>query len=132
MTIVGFVLGSLVGAIATSVSSYVVLRRRRRATTERLRLAFETELDALSYVEELSEAGRYEELATTVEDPVVYETNAGEIGHLTDGEVEALVTFYTDLYWLRDKQDVEDRKGRVDEIAGEWRRALEAVRAAGG
>ncbi|QLG62247.1 hypothetical protein [Halorarum salinum] len=129
-TILGFVVGSLIGAVATSVGSYVVLRRRRRAAVKRLRLAFETELAALSYVEELSEAGRYEELAASVEDPVVYETNAGEIGRLTDEEVEALVTFYTDLYWLHEQQDIEDKKERVDGIADEWRRALEAVRAA--
>lgn len=129
-TILGFVVGSLIGAVATSVGSYVVLRRRRRAAVERLRTAFETELAALSYVEELSEAGRYEELAASVEDPVVYETNAGEIGRLTAEEVEALVTFYTDLYWLRDQQDVEDKKERVDGVADEWRRALETVRTA--
>ncbi|WP_313695112.1 hypothetical protein [Halorarum halobium] len=127
----GFVVGSLIGAVATIAGSYFLFVRRRRAAVERLRLAFETELAALSYVEELSEAGRYEELAATVEEPVVYETNAGEIGRLSDAEVEALVTFYTDLYWLRDQQDVEDEKSRVDEIADEWRLALDAVRAAG-
>lgn len=129
--LVGFVVGSLIGAVATIAGSYFLFWRRRSAAVQRLRLAFETELAALSYVEELSEAERYEDLTATVENPVIYETNAGEIGRLTDDEVAALVTFYTDLYWLRDQQDIEDTKTRVDEIADEWRRALEAVRAAG-
>ncbi|UIO99032.1 hypothetical protein Hbl1158_10860 [Halobaculum sp. CBA1158] len=126
----GLVLGSLVGAVATAAGSYFVFRRRRRAETDHLRLAFRTELEALSYVADLAEEGRYEALAASVEPPQVYENNADRVGHLTDDEVEALVAFYTDLYWLRDQQDVEDKKDRVDEVAKKWHEAVEAVRAA--
>jgi len=128
--VTGLVLGSLVGAVATAAGSYFVFRRRRRAETDHLRLAFRTELEALSYVAELTEAGSYEALAASVEPPQVYENNADRIGHLTDREVEALVSFYTDLYWLRDQQDVEDKTERVDEVARKWHDAVEAVRAA--
>ena len=126
-SIAEFVLGSLVGAIATSVGSYVLFWRRRRAATARLRRAFETELAALSYVDEMAEEGAYEALSTTIENPVVYESNADAIGHLTREEVEALVAFYTDLYWLRDQQDIEDKKDRVHEVVEKRRRALAAV-----
>lgn len=128
--VTGLVLGSLVGAVATAAGSYFVFRRRRRAETDHLRLAFRTELEALSYVAELTEAGSYETLAASVEPPQVYENNADRIGHLTDREVETLVSFYTDLYWLRDQQDVEDKTERVDEVARKWHDAVEAVRAA--
>ena len=52
----------------------------------------------------------------TIEPPVVYESNADDIGFLSGEEVEALVAFYTDLYWLRDQQDIENKKDRIDEI----------------
>ena len=128
--VTGLVLGSLVGAVATAAGSYFVFRRRRRAETDHLRLAFRTELEALSYVAELTEAGSYEALAASVEPPQVYENNADRIGHLTDREVEAIVAFYTDLYWLRDQQDIEDKKEHADEVARKWHDAVEAVRAA--
>ncbi|PSQ08040.1 hypothetical protein BRC97_01270 [Halobacteriales archaeon QS_6_71_20] len=128
--VTGLVLGSLVGAVATAAGSYFVFRRRRRAETDHLRLAFRTELEALSYVAELTEAGSYEALAASVEPPQVYENNADRIGHLTDREVEAIVAFYTDLYWLRDQQDIEDKTERADEVARKWHDAVEAVRAA--
>ncbi|WP_348609492.1 hypothetical protein [Halobaculum rarum] len=127
----GLVLGSLVGAVATAAGSYFVFRRRRRAETDHLRLAFRTELEALSHVADLAEEDRYEALAASVEPPQVYESNADRVGHLTDREVETLVAFYTDLYWLRDQQDIEDKKERADEVARKWHEAVEAVRAAG-
>lgn len=64
----------------------------------------------------------------TVEPPVVYESNAGGIGLLSGEEVEALVAFYTDLYWLRDQQDIEDRKDRVREIVERRQRAITLLR----
>lgn len=130
-TITSFVLGSLVGAVATVAGSYFLFWRRRRAARSHLRTAFETELDALAYVDELADDGAYEALTETVEDPVVYESNADDIGHLSDHEVEALVAFYTDLYWLRDQQDIEDKKERVHDIVAQRQRALTAVRDAG-
>lgn len=125
-----FVLGSIIGAIATIAGSYFLFWRRQRVALGRLRRALETELSALSYVDELAEAGEYETLAATVVKPIVYETNAGEIGHLTDEEIEALVRFYTGLDWLRDQQDIEDKKERVHEIVDERHRALAAISAA--
>lgn len=127
-TILGFVLGSLVGAIATIAGSYFLFWRRRRAATATLRDALLTELRALEYVADLADEERYEALAASVERPVVYESNADEIGRLSDEEVEALVRFHTDLYWLADQQDIEDKKARVHEVVEERERAMAALR----
>lgn len=124
----GLVLGSIIGAVATIAGSYFLFWRRRQAARTHLRQAFETELAALSYVDEMADHGNYESLTGTVERPVVYESNADEIGQLSGEEVEALVSFYTDLYWLRDQQDIEDKKERVHEIVEKRQRALAAVR----
>lgn len=128
--LVGLVLGSIIGAVATIAGSYFLFWRRRRAARNHLRRAFETELDALSYVDEMADRGEYEQLTQTVERPVVYESNADDVGHLSGEEVEALVAFYTDLYWLQDQQDVEDKKERVHEIVEKRQRAIAAVREA--
>jgi hypothetical protein len=126
--VVGLVLGSIVGAIATIAGSYFLFWRRRRAAVARLRRAFRTELEALSYVDRMAEDGDYEALTKTVESPVVYESNADDVGRLGAAEVDALVAFYTDLYWLRDQQDIEDKKERVHEIVEKRRRAVDAIR----
>lgn len=128
--IVGLVLGSIIGAIATIAGSYFLYWRRRRAAVAHLRQAFETELSALSYVDEMADSGDYEQLTQTVEKPVVYESNAGDVGRLSGDEVEALVAFYTDLYWLRDQQDIEDKKERVHDIVDRRQRAVDAIREA--
>jgi len=122
--IVGLVLGSIVGAVATIAGSYFLYWRRQRAAVTSLRRAFATELDALSYVDAMAEGGEYETLTKTVEPPVVYESNADDIGRLSGAEVEALVAFYTDLYWLRDQQDIEDKKERVHGIVEKRQRAV--------
>ncbi|MFC7165295.1 hypothetical protein [Halospeciosus flavus] len=124
----GLVLGSIVGAVATIAGSYFLFWRRRRAALAHLRRAFETELSALSYIDEMAESGDYETLTQAVEAPVVYESNADDIGHLSGDEVEALVAFYTDLYWLDDQPDIEDKKERVHEIAEKRQRAVEVLR----
>jgi hypothetical protein len=129
--IVGLVLGSIVGAIATIAGSYFLYWRRRRAALAHLRRAFQTELDALSYIDGMADRGEYEALTATVENPVVYESNADDVGRLSGDEVEALVAFYTDLYWLRDQQDIEDKKERVHDIVEKRQRAVEALRDAG-
>jgi hypothetical protein len=126
--VVGLVFGSIIGAVATIAGSYFLYWRRRRAALAHLRQAFATELDALSYVDEMADDGEYEALTKTVNAPVVYESNADDIGHLSGEEVEALVSFYTDLYWLRDKQDVEDEKARVHELVEKRQRAAAALR----
>lgn len=126
--VTSFVLGSVIGAIATIAGSYFLFWRRRRAAIAHLRKAFETELAALSYIDDLAESGEYETLAGTVEEPVIYERNADDIGHLSSEEVEALVEFYTDLYWLRGQQDIEDKKARVHDIVEKRQRALTAIR----
>jgi uncharacterized linocin/CFP29 family protein len=124
----GLVPGRIVGAIATIAGSYFLFWRRRRAAVARLRRAFRTELEALSYVDRMAEDGDYEALTKTVESPVVYESNADDVGRLGAAEVDALVAFYTDLYWLRDQQDIEDKKERVHEIVDKRRRAIDALR----
>jgi hypothetical protein len=127
-TITGFVLGSIIGAVATIAGSYFLFWRRRRLARTHLRQAFETELDALSYIDDLAERGAYETLTGTVETPVIYESNADDIGHLSGAEIEALVAFYTGLYWLRDQQDIEDKKDRVHDIVEKRQRAVAAIR----
>ncbi|PSQ38075.1 hypothetical protein BRD13_07760 [Halobacteriales archaeon SW_5_70_135] len=129
--VTGLVLGSIVGAVATVTGSYFLFLRRRRAAVTRLRRAFTTELSALSYVDEMAERGEYEPLTQSVESPVVYESNADDVGLLSGEEVEALVAFYTDLYWLRDQQDIEDKKDHVHEIVEKRQRAVETLRDAG-
>ncbi|GGL39714.1 hypothetical protein GCM10009037_24340 [Halarchaeum grantii] len=128
--IVGLVLGSIIGAVATIAGSYFLFWRRRHAALAHLRRAFRTELSALSYIDEMAESGDYETLTQTVEKPVVYESNADDIGHLSGEEVEALVAFYTDLYWICDQQDIEDKKDRVHEIVEKRQRAIETIREA--
>lgn len=103
-TVTSFVLGSLIGAIATVAGSYFLFWRRQHAALVHLRRAFETELSALSYIDELAKAREYETLTAAVEKPVVYESNADDISHLSGKEVGAFVAFYTDLYWLRDNK----------------------------
>lgn len=126
--IVGLILGSIIGAIATIAGSYFLFWRRRRAALTRLRRAFTTELSALSYIDEMAESGDYETLTETVEPPVVYESNADDIGLLSGEEVESLVAFYTDLYWLREQQDIEDKKERVHDIVEKRQRAIASLR----
>jgi hypothetical protein len=126
--IAGLVLGSIIGAIATIAGSYFLFWRRQQAALAHLRRAFTTELAALSYIDTMADNGNYETLTKTVESPVVYESNADDIGLLSGDEVEALVTFYTDLYWLRDQQDIEDKKGRVQEIVEKRQRAIATLR----
>ena len=126
--VVGLVLGSIIGAVATITGSYFLFWRRRRAALAHLRRAFKTELAALSYIDEMVDSGDYEALTKTVDEPVVYESNADDIGHLSGAEVEALVAFYTDLYWIRDQQDIEDKKERVHEIVEKRQRAIDTLR----
>jgi len=76
----------------------------------------------------MANSGDYEPLTKTVEPPVVYESNADDIGLLSGEEVEALVAFYTDLYWLRDQQDIEDKKDRVHDIVEKRQRAIATLR----
>jgi hypothetical protein len=125
---VGLVLGSIVGATATIAGSYFLFWRRRQAALSRLRRAFRTELEALSYVDRMAEDGDYEALTKTIAPPVIYESNADDVGRLGTAEVDGLVAFYTDLYWLRDQQDIEDKKERVHEIVEKRRRAIDALR----
>jgi hypothetical protein len=126
-TVTGFVLGALIGAVATAAGSYFVFWRRQRAETARLRAALAAELRSLDYVDDLVEAGDYEGVTTAVETPVVYETNAGELGRLSEREVEALVEFYASLSWLDGLQDPEDKKDRIDAVVEQRYAALDAL-----
>ena len=123
-------LGALVGAVATAAGSYFVFWRRQRAATGRLRVALAHELRALDYVDDRVESGDYEGVTTAVDSPVVYEANAGDLGHLSEREVAALVDFYASLYWLRDLEDPEDKKERIDDVVAKRRAALDAVESA--
>ncbi len=120
-------LGALVGAVATAAGSYFVFWRRQRAATRRLRVALTHELRSLDYVDDLVEAGDYEGVTTAVDVPVVYEANADDLGRLSEREVGALVEFYASLYWLRDLEDPEDKKARIDDVVAKRQTALDAV-----
>lgn len=123
----GLILGSIIGAVATIAGSYFLYWRRRQAARAHLRRAFVTELSALSYIDEIADDGNYETLTKTVENPVIYERNADDIGVLSGDEVESIVSFYTDLYWLKDQQDIEDKKDRVNAIVEKRQRALDTL-----
>ena len=126
-TATGFVLGALIGAVATMAGSYFVYWRRQQARTGRLRLALLQELSSLDYVEELAGEGAYEHLTETVRRPVVYEESAGQLGYLTDEEVRALVGFYGGLYWLDGQEDIEDKKDAVHDLVEERRSVIELL-----
>lgn len=123
----GFVIGGLLGAFATMMGTYFVHRMRRRHRAADLRVAFRTELEELAYLDDYVEAGNYEALTGAVEPSAVYRANADELGRLDDDEVAAIVAFYTDLDWLRDQEDIEDKKERVHEIQQKRERALAAL-----
>jgi len=107
--------------------SYFVLRMRRRHRAADLRVAFRTELEALAYLDDYVARGDYEALTAAVEPSAVYRANADELGRLDDEAAAAIVAFYTDLAWLRDQQDIEDKKERVHEVQAKRERALAAL-----
>lgn len=126
-TAIGFVLGAVIGAIATAAGSYLLYWKRERDATRRLRRAFAEELRSYAYVDELVADGGYEAVTERVETPVVYESAAGDLGLLTEDEIGALVSFYAALYWLDGLEDPEDKKERIESVAERRREAVEAL-----
>ena len=126
-TAVGFVLGAIIGAIATAVGSYLLYWKRERDATRRLRRAFAEELRAYEYVDDLVADGGYEQVTDRVEAPVIYESAAGDLGLLTEAEIGRLVSFYSAIYWLQGLEDPEDKKERIESVVEKRRAALEAV-----
>ncbi|WP_290816523.1 hypothetical protein [Halovivax sp.] len=100
-TAIGFVLGAIVGAIATAAGSTVLYWKRERDATRRLRRALAEEVRTYEYLDEMVNDGDYEPVTERVEEPVVYESAAGELGRLDEREIDALVGFYGDVRWLR-------------------------------
>lgn len=107
-TAAGFVLGAIVGAIATAAGSYLLYWKRERDATRRLRRAFAEEVRSYD-VDELVADGGYERIATRIEDPVIYEGAAGDLGLLTEDEIGELVAFYGAVYWLQGLEDPENK-----------------------
>ena len=126
-TAVGFVLGAIIGAIATAVGSYLLYWKRERDATRRLRQAFAEELQAYEYVDELVADGGYERVTERVEAPVIYESAAGDLGLLTEAEIGDLVAFYSSIYWLQGLEDPEDKKDRIEGVVEKRRAAMEAL-----
>ncbi|THE65782.1 hypothetical protein D8Y22_06345 [Salinadaptatus halalkaliphilus] len=126
-TATGFVLGAVIGAIATALGSYLLYWKRERDATRRLRLAFVEELRSYDYLDDIVDAGGYERVTTRVEHPVIYESAAGDLGLLTEGEIGDLVAFYSSLYWLEDLEDPEDKKDRIVDVIDHRQAALEAL-----
>lgn len=123
-TVLGFVLGALIGAIATAAGSYLVYWRRQRARTRRLRAALRHELESMEQLAELVADGRYEAVTKRVPPRPVYEANAGEIGHLSEEEVETIVACYAGLARLDGMEDPEDRSEEIDAIVERRRAAI--------
>ena len=130
-TAVGFVLGAIIGAIATAAGSYLLYWKRERDATRRLRLAFREELRSYEHVDELIATGGYEAVTTRIDRPVIYERAAGDLGLLSAEEVSALVAFYGALSWLDGLEDPEDKPDRIEAVPEKRRAALEALEAAG-
>ncbi|WIV65721.1 hypothetical protein [Natrialbaceae archaeon AArc-T1-2] len=126
-TAVGFVLGAIIGAVATAVGSYLLYWKRERDATRRLRRAFAEELRTYEYVDNLIADGGYERLTERVEAPVLYESAAGDLGLLTEREIGRLVAFYSALYWLEGLEDPEDKKAQIESVARKRQAALEAL-----
>ncbi len=126
-TAVGFVLGAVIGAIATAAGSYLLYWKRERDATRRLRQAFSEELRAYEHVDEIIDDGGYERVTTSVENPVIYESAAGDLGLLTEPEIGKLVAFYSSLYWLQGLEDPEDKKEQIEEVTEMREAALEAL-----
>ncbi|GAB7018894.1 hypothetical protein [Halostagnicola sp. A-GB9-2] len=126
-TAVGFVLGAVIGAIATAAGSYLLYWKRERDATKRLRQAFSEELRAYKHVDEIIDDGGYERVTTSVENPVIYESAAGDLGLLTEAEIGKLVAFYSSLYWLQGLEDPEDKKEQIEEVTEMRQAALEAL-----
>lgn len=67
-------------------------------------------------------------LTKTVELPIVYESTLEDIGLLSREEDESLVSPRTDLCWLREHQDIENKKERVHETVERYQRAMASLR----
>lgn len=78
----------------------------------------------MDHLDELAASGEYERLTRSVERPVIYETNADNIGYLTADETSAVVDFYTGLYWLDELEDPEDKKADIDDVLDRRERVL--------
>ncbi len=126
-TAVGFVLGAIVGAIATAAGSYLLYWKRERDATRRLRRAFLEELQAYEYVDGFVADGSYERITERVEEPVIYESAAADLGLLTEAEIGRLVAFYSAIYWLQGLEDPEDKKDRIEDVVEKRRAALESL-----
>ncbi|WP_049929128.1 hypothetical protein [Halopiger goleimassiliensis] len=127
-TALGFVLGAVIGAIATAAGSYLLYWKRERDATRRLRRAFQEELRSYAYVDELVADGGYERITERVEAPVIYRSAAGDLGLLTEDEIGHLVSFYSGLSWLDGLEDPEDKKERIEAVVEKRQAALEAVK----
>ncbi len=126
-TAIGFVLGAVIGAVATAAGSYLLYWKRERDATRRLRRAFAEELESYAYVDELIADGGYERVTERVESPVIYESAAGDLGLLTEAEIGRLVAFYSALAWLQGLEDPEDKKDRIEAVVEKRDTALETL-----
>ncbi|APW97186.1 hypothetical protein CHINAEXTREME_05110 [Halobiforma lacisalsi AJ5] len=126
-TAIGFVLGAIIGAIATATGSYLLYWKRERDATRRLRRAFAEELRAYDHLDELIADGGYERVTTRVDPPIIYESAADDLGLLAEEEIGRLVAFYSALYWLDGLEDPEDKKNRIESVAEKRRAALETL-----
>ena len=131
-TAVGFVLGAVIGAIATAAGSYLLYWKRDRDATRRLRRALAEELRSYEYLDELVADGGYERVTERVEEPVIYASAAGELGKLEEGEIDELVGFYAGVRWLDGLEDPEDKKEWIESVVENREAALEALEAGSG
>lgn len=122
-------------ALVGVLGSYSVYRRRRRDATQRLRQSLFAELSLVgdqvyAEIRDMTVNRLGSELYVPDESPIVtnvYRNNAGELGRLTDEEVEKLASFYTLASIVRPRVERMIESDEVDavEVARLRRRLVE-------
>ena len=126
-TALGFVLGAVIGSIATAAGSGLLYWKREQDRTDRLRSALAAEIRTYDYLDDMIADGRYEAVTERVESPHVYSSVGDGLGRLTDEEIASLVAFYADCRWLDGLEDPEDKKERIDQVIERRAAALAAL-----
>lgn len=83
---------------------------REEKRTERLRQAFLAELEGLFYLEEWTAIREGSPPRITVSTRTVYDSNASDIGRLTDREIQFIVEFYTRSEYVEEAIEFHNTK----------------------
>lgn len=106
LAIVAAGFGGLVGSILSSVLRAVQNHQKTKESRTTLRQSLMSEISILQIFDKNPQTAPSFSYASTV----VFESNAGEIGLLSQGERLALITFYGSLSWYTalDDPDLDD------------------------